>query len=158
MLVWCMHPEVSGSVAYRHWCLPDSHLFMNLITQHASSPSIAISVGLCNTWYSCETHPKLKSWEKKVAHNVHFLPIVFEFCTRHDSITAILCTKFWIDWIWGNVLWPKEISRDLCLRWGVDEYPTLQISLVSRKVITGDRGLQLYSKKHDLPYNNMPCN
>ena len=54
---------------------------------------------LCNVEYPSETHLKLESHEILFDHKSHFNnQIILKFCTAHDSITVVLCTKFQNNW------------------------------------------------------------
>ena len=58
------------------------------------SVSKSTKAGLCNTEYPPETLLKLKFREIAFVHNTRYnCSIVLQFCTEHDSITAVFCAK-----------------------------------------------------------------
>ena len=57
--------------------------------------------GCCNriVRYTSETHPKPKTFENLLIHNIHFrCSVILKFCTEHGNITAMLWTKFQNNW------------------------------------------------------------
>ena len=54
---------------------------------------------LCNIRDPSKTHLKPKSRENLFAHSLYLShPIILKFCTEHDSIIVVLCTRFQRDW------------------------------------------------------------
>ena len=88
----------------------------------------SISAGCYKTGYSSADHLKGKLREISCIHNFwRSCPIVLRLCIEIGATTAVFCAKCQYSWTTDiYVLWTKEISRDLSLRWVSEGYLILQ--------------------------------
>ena len=77
--------------------------------QSLTTGSIVKPWTLCDTGYLSEMHLKLKCCKISFVHNICFsCPIPLNFCSEHNSDTAMLCTKFHNDWVTEKQVMGKQ--------------------------------------------------